>query len=214
MSKISEVISQYGKTVKIRCRGVETRDYRVLRDLQGSLKTTDHNKIFRLAESLLRFGLVNPLQIWVDPAGPVYCFDAHHRKKALELLEQNGVTIPLVPVSFCLAEDLITAKTLLLAKESKYSWIDIKGVEEYLNEINLTLDLGSEYFELPALEFEEEKGKEFFDDEVDLSEEGKIKEKDAFVKVSIFCHTDVKKEIVQDLKTLEQKYGPNRLRLV
>ena len=133
----------------VKCTGSRNVDYRTLLDLQGPLKVTSEEKIKRLAESLSRFGLVNPLQVWEAPDGGVYCFDAHHRKKALAMLEFEGMVIPELPAVECLAPDRKTAKTLLLVKESLYSWIDISQVPDYLEGIGLSVDVAAGYFEIP-----------------------------------------------------------------
>lgn len=199
--------------LKVACTGSAFVDYRGLLDLQDGLKATNVNKIERLADSLIRFGLVNPLQVWVSPTGETYCFDAHHRKKALESLEQRGISVPKLPATYCIARDITEARTLLLAKESTYSWIDTTAVEGYLDEIGLSLDLGAEYFELPALDFSDTGGRVYFDDEAELPS-GEIEEREALIKVSLFCSVDIKKDFINDLRNLEIKYGSDRVKLV
>lgn len=145
--------------LKIMCTGSEFIDYKELKDLQGRLKSTDKNKIERLAKSLKKFGLVNPLQIWRDGKDN-YCFDAHHRKKALKILEDDNFEIPLLPVTNCLAKNIKEAKTLLLAKESKYSFVELQGLEDYVKDIDLSLDFVSDNFDLIDLDFEQTEDEE------------------------------------------------------
>ncbi len=148
--------------LKILCTGELTVDYRELLELQiledgRNLKETDDEKILKLAESLLRFGIVNNLQVWFDQERNCYCFDAHHRKKALALLEQVGVKIPDLPATRCLSENKNEAKKLLLVKESRSSWVNVKVLPDYLQEINFNFKIAERVIDLPDFSWEEVK---------------------------------------------------------
>ena len=111
--------------LKIMCTGEIEVDFHQLKDLQltesgKSLKATNPEKIEKLSKSLKEYGIVNNLQIWKD-GSDLYCFDAHHRKKALLKLESEGLEIPLLPATRCLAKNIKEAKKLLILKESSNS---------------------------------------------------------------------------------------------
>lgn len=197
--------------LEIKCMSAQYVDWHELEDLQGNLKRTDANKIEKLANNLMKYGLVNPLQIWRGPAGIAYCFDAHHRKKAFAVLESRGVVIPKIPVSLCIAGSEKEAKRLLLAKESKYSWVDLSQIENYLEDIDLDLDLAIADFEIEGLINLKDSETEFFDDEMG---DGEITDKDAMVKVGAFVSTEIKKSVIQDLRALESKYGSDRFKML
>jgi site-specific DNA-methyltransferase (adenine-specific)/modification methylase len=145
----------------VMCTGEIDVDWRELRELQftddgRSLKRTDDGKILKLAESLLRFGIINNLQVWVDEAGAeVFCFDAHHRKKALLVLEEIGLEIPSLPATRCLARDILEAKKLLLLKESRTSWVDVEVIPDYLKDIGFDFSVASATIDLPELNWGE-----------------------------------------------------------
>ena len=147
------------ETLKIMCSGEKMIDWRDLLDLQilkdgRSLKLTDDSKIVRLAESLLRFGIVNNLQVWFDKGENCYCFDAHHRRKAFEVLNDIGLDIPPLPATRCLAENMIEAKKLLLVKESKSSWVDIEVVPDFMEEIGFDIEIASHTVDFPEFTWE------------------------------------------------------------
>jgi DNA modification methylase len=144
--------------LKIMCTGELEVDWRVLRELQTmsdgrSLKKTDDGKILRLAESLLRFGMVNNLQIWSDGDGEIYCFDAHHRRRAFAILDEIGLDIPALPATRCLAEDDTAARKLLIIKESRSSWIDVNVVPDYMREIGFDFEIASAVIDFPEFEW-------------------------------------------------------------
>lgn len=140
--------------LKILCTGELEVDYRDLLELQlledgRSLKRTDDDKILKLAESLLRFGIVNNLQVWFDDSEKCFCFDAHHRQKALNLLSEIGLIIPKLPATRCLAETKIQAKKLLLVKESRTSWVDVSVVADYIREVGFEFKVAEAVIDFP-----------------------------------------------------------------
>ncbi len=146
--------------LKIMCTGEIEIDFHELKDLQltsdgRSLKATNQGKIDKLAKSLKEYGIVNNLQVWKN-GDDIYCFDAHHRKKALAQLEKEGLVIPLLPATRCLASDINEAKKLLLLKESSNSWIDTDVIEDFLSEIDFDIEEAQSLIEIPDFDWPEE----------------------------------------------------------
>ena len=147
--------------LKIMCTGEILVDFHNLKDLQltkdgRSLKATSKEKIDKLAKSLQQYGIVNNLQVWKD-GEDIYCFDAHHRKKALSQLESEGLEIPLLPATRCLAETIEEAKKLLILKESSNSWVDTGVIEDFLSEISFDTEEAHNLIEIPDFEWPVEK---------------------------------------------------------
>jgi DNA modification methylase len=172
--------------LKILCTGEVLVDHRNLLELQlledgRNLKQTGDEELLKLAESLLRFGIVNNLQVWFDENKNCYCFDAHHRKKALELLAQINVQIPSLPATRCLAETKIEAKKLLLLKESRSSWVDVTVVPDYIKEIGFEFTVAESVISLPEFSWgdvvDEEAG------EVDDSKDDDVPEMPAQIVI-------------------------------
>ena len=143
--------------LKIMCTGEIQVDFHDLIDLQmtesgKSLKKTDDGKINKLAKSLREYGIINNLQVWIHD-DKIYCFDAHHRKKALYQLEREGMKIPLLPATRCLAKDFNEAKKLLLLKESKNSWIDVDSIDDFLADIDFGIDEAKGLIEIPDFDW-------------------------------------------------------------
>jgi DNA modification methylase len=156
LSKIKQIAKTEGiDRIEIMCTGEIEVHWSDLTDLQilkdgRSLKDTDDERILKLAESILLFGLASNIQVWKD-AGTVYCFDAHHRKKAFELLDAAGVEIPPLPATRCLAKTSDEAKRLLLLKESKSSWVNVNVVGDYMQEIGMSVNMAAEVLDLPGI---------------------------------------------------------------
>lgn len=149
--------------LKVMCTGEILVDFHQLKDLQltssgKSLKTTSQDKIDKLAKSLQEYGIVNNLQVWKD-GEDIYCFDAHHRKKALSKLEKDGLEIPLLPATRCLAKTIEEAKKLLFLKESSNSWVDTSVIQDYLSEIDFDIDKAKSLIEIPDFEWDQKESK-------------------------------------------------------
>ena len=157
--RLRQVVEETGvKELKIMCSGDLAVDWCELRDLQTledgrSLKKTDDNKITNLAESLIRFGIVNNLQVWIGEQGEYFCFDAHHRVKAFAALADIGVEIPLLPATRCLAQDKFEAQRLLLVKESTASWVDVEVVSDYMRESGFSVEVAERTINIPGFEW-------------------------------------------------------------
>lgn len=196
--------------LKILCTGELEVDYRNLLELQlledgRNLKQTDDDKILKLAESLLRFGIVNNLQIWIDKDKNHFCFDAHHRKKALTILSGIGVNIPPLPATRCLAETINDAKKLLLIKESRTSWVNVEVVTDYIKEIGFSFEVAEAIIDLPEFSWEDVEREA---DSEDNSKDDKIPElpEQIFIKTGdlielgqhrLLCGDSTKNENIQ-----------------
>jgi len=160
------------ETLKIMCTGEIQVDFHDLIDLQmtesgKSLKKTDDGKINKLAKSLREYGIINNLQVWIHD-DKIYCFDAHHRKIALYQLEREGMKIPLLPATRCLAKDFNEAKKLLLLKESKNSWIDVDAIDDFLADIDFGIDEAKVVIEIPDFEWTEDRFEKLTEKEIEL----------------------------------------------
>jgi hypothetical protein len=147
-------------TLSVQASGEIEVDWKDLHDLQvlddgRSLKATDPDKIKKLVASLKKYGLVTPLQVWIDPdTKRVHCFDAHHRRKALTRLEKEGWVIPLLPATRCLAATRAQARELLLIKESKSSWVDTYVLHDYAVDLGLNPATFCEFVDLPEIKWD------------------------------------------------------------
>ena len=175
--------------LKIMCTGEIEVDFHELKDLQltdsgKSLKATSQEKIDKLALSLKDYGIVNNLQVWIDDEA-IYCFDAHHRKKAFAQLEKEGMIIPLLPATRCLAKNIKEAKRLLLLKESSNSWIDLDVVQDFLADIDFDIKEARDLIEIPDFDWPDEfslttiKNKEFIDKYTKTPDQGEEKRSDS-----------------------------------
>ncbi len=205
--------------LKIMCTGEIEVDFHDLLDLQltesgKSLKSTSQEKIDKLAKSLKEYGIVNNLQIWTD-GDKIYCFDAHHRKKAFIKLEKEGLEIPLLPATRCLAKTIKEAKRLLILKESSHSWINDDVVKDYLSEINFDIDEAKSLIEIPDFDWPDEyttskedtdKALEKFSDKTEQGIDQRSDSTDEKIKIMIWIPEKIKKETIENLNRRGLKY--------
>ncbi len=190
--------------LKIMCTGEILVDFHHLKDLQltedgRNLKATSQEKIDKLAKSLQQYGIVNNLQVWKD-GEDIYCFDAHHRKKALSQLENEGLEIPLLPATRCLAETIEEAKKLLILKESSHSWVDVSVIEDYLAEINFNIKEAHGLIEIPDFEIDVKQTKSIGEKIPGLKQAIQLKPPREYIIV--MCSDNEEKNEFEELKVL------------
>jgi site-specific DNA-methyltransferase (adenine-specific) len=220
--RLESVVEETGvRELKIMCTGELQVDWKNLLDLQTvedgrSLKKTDDDKITRLAESLIRFGIVNNLQVWFDinDGNACFCFDAHHRVKAFAAMIEVGVKIPPLPATRCLAVDKTEARKMLLLKESTASWVDVEVVPDYLREIGFDIEVASYIVDLPDFEWsdceeiaDQQKALDEKAEQIpDISDEIYIKKGDLIELGShrLLCGDSIKAKNIKKLLNSEQ----------
>jgi len=111
--------------------------WRELRWVQGNLKSISKSSFERLKQSLLKNSFVQPFNVWDN--GGLWCLDGHHRQRAMQELEKEGVGIPeTLPANFIDCKDEREAKKLVLVYSSIYARTDEESLYEFIhvNELN------------------------------------------------------------------------------
>jgi hypothetical protein len=120
--------------MKNRILKTELISWRSLEWLQNpNLKEMKKEEFERLKNSLKKNDFIQPFNVW-DEAGKIWILDGHHRKKALEDLEKNGIFIPdLLPASFVECQNRKDAVKLILVYSSIYANVTEEGLYELMN---------------------------------------------------------------------------------
>jgi len=135
--------------LRITCEGSDVIDYKIIKKLQGSLKTRTMEDIEGMIRSLIQHGFSFPMFIYKQK-DVNYTIDGHGRLLALSLMEENGYyineegalvcggepwVIPPIPCVFIEAKDLAEAKVKLLKLNSEYGVITPAGFADFTKDI-------------------------------------------------------------------------------
>ena len=123
------------KTIKITCDGTDYVDFRSLVPFQGYLKSLSEENLGKLKKSIIKYGFTVPAFIW-QSGKKKYILDAHQRQLALYSLEEDGYTIPDIPIVYIQAKNKTEAKEKLLHITSQYGKFEKEGLSEFLLSIN------------------------------------------------------------------------------
>jgi len=128
------------KTIKITCDGTDYVDYKSLTPFQGHLKILTEDNLEKLKKSIIKYGFTVPAFIWKS-GKKKYILDAHQRQIALGSLEEDGYTIPDIPIVYIKAKNKTEAKEKLLHITSSYGEFDKGGLEDFLLSIDADIEL-------------------------------------------------------------------------
>lgn len=131
--------------IKIKCTGTEELPLDKIKEFQGALKKRTKAQKEKLLESLKTYGFSFPFFIWKNE-GINWCLDGHGRLEVLNSL-LNKDQLPTFPVVYVQAEDEAEAKKKLLQLNSQYGEIDMEGLKEFIDGI----DIDMSEFEIPDI---------------------------------------------------------------
>lgn len=127
------------KEIMITCKGTYTRDYKTIIPFQGNLKETTREDLDKLKSSIIEHGFSFPEFIWEND-DKIYTIDAHRRNVVLAELEEEGYSIPPIPVCPIYAKDEAEAKKKLLLVNSHFGRMTIEGMVEFTEGLDLDWD--------------------------------------------------------------------------
>jgi len=112
---------------------LQTADFELFQELQGDFKITTPEKIDKLKTRIVNAGFKYAFQVWKDTEGLLWIIDAHHRRRALKELHDEGYEIPEIPYLLIQARDKKEAVQEIAFANSHYSEINPEATifEEY-----------------------------------------------------------------------------------
>ncbi|MDR1176109.1 MAG: ParB N-terminal domain-containing protein, partial [Treponema sp.] len=140
--------------IRVTCHTSEHCNLDRLEPLQGALKKRARKELDQIETSILKFGIAFPF-FYSEIGGHWYILDGHGRKQALARMREHGYALPQMPIVKVDAKDIEEAKQLLLRCESRYGIIDLEGLREFIEGLqmewgDLALPSG-ELFEFPGI---------------------------------------------------------------
>jgi len=131
--------------IKIRCEGATSIDLQELTAFQGELKKLTRDNFRKLRKEILELGFSEPISVWKS-AGTNYVLNGHQRLLILKELKKEGYAIPKLPVSLVQAKDYKDAKRKVLAMASQYGRANMKGLQGFIEDTDITIEEVSDSF--------------------------------------------------------------------
>lgn len=125
--------------LKIECEGRESLPLDSLEDFQGELKTRTEGHIIQLLRSFRDYGFSFPF-FYALLEDHRYVLDGHGRLLALNIFRQIGGKLPSFPACRIDARDEADAKQKLLRLNSKYGTIDLDGLRDFVDGLEVNID--------------------------------------------------------------------------
>ena len=139
------------KTVRIACKGSDSRELGELRNFQRGLKTLSKEAAKRLKREIRELGFSEPVSVW-EHGGVSHILNGHQRVAVLKMLAEEGYEVPQVPVSVVEAANESEAKRKVLALTSQYGEITPEGLQGFLAEAEIDLQEAMESFRFPEVD--------------------------------------------------------------
>jgi hypothetical protein len=127
------------KEVAINCKTKDVIPLEKITPFQGGLKFREEQDIKKIKKSLIEYGISFPFFVW-EKDDTIHCLDGHGRQLALMELQQEGYTLPLIPVVFIHAENEEDAKQRILRLNSRYGMVTKYSVLQFVGNIEVNYD--------------------------------------------------------------------------
>lgn len=126
-----------------------------LLDFQGDLKSLSRSAFQKLRKEILELGFAEPVTVWKRSNGQLYILNGHQRVRVVrQLIEQEGMVCPLLPISYAEPKDEKEAKKMVLALTSQYGKIDDEGLYEFVTSAGIDPKDITESFRFPDLKLD------------------------------------------------------------
>lgn len=109
-------------------------EYKTIKIIQGNLKDLMSEDYLKFKKNMLKNGFVDPIDVWVNTNEDLHCIGGTQRLRMLYALENEGYTIPSVPINRIEAKTLREAKNILLSLASQYGKFNNDGLLEFVVE--------------------------------------------------------------------------------
>lgn len=116
--------------IKVSCQCKDFLALGELTEFQGGLKSRTEFDVDKIVRSIRKYGIAFPLFVWRHD-GINHCLDGHGRLLALKKMQEDGDTIPPLPVVYVDCKDERAARDLLLRLNSHYGTMTADSVREF-----------------------------------------------------------------------------------
>jgi len=141
------------KVLRVTCESGTRLPMENVEPYQHELKKIDKSELLKLKRSIVRYGFTMPIAVWLS-GGKYKLLDGHQRMKALKELAVEGYSIPKIPVTVVEAANRAEAKEKLLAMVSVYGKLDKAGLDHYVKDAGIQIELLQDVMNLPEIKFD------------------------------------------------------------
>ena len=140
------------KTIRIKVSGSHARNIDELESFQGEgeteLKTLTEENYKKLRREILDLGFCEPLCVWGDKI-----LNGHQRVKTLKRMrDEEGYTIPHIPVNMVTADTYKEAKKMVLSLTSQFGKMTEESLMGFIKDADLELNEVIDGFEFAGLD--------------------------------------------------------------
>lgn len=139
------------KTIKIACKGADTKDIDELEEYQGNLKSLSTANYKKLRKEILELGFSEPISVWQNN-GSSFILNGHQRLRVLKKMREDGYDVSAVPVNYVDAENEVEAKRKILSLTSQYGNMTEDGLYEFMHDAAIDIEEVAESFNFPEID--------------------------------------------------------------
>lgn len=161
------------KVIEINSSVEDRVPFQTIKIIQDDIKNLTSENCLKLKRSILKHGFTDPINVWCDETGhfgfegALCSLDGTQRVRVLTVCENEGYTIPDVPINRIKAASFVEAKQILLSMVSQYGTLNPQGFMEFSMDAGFAnLDDLLKEMNLPGVDLEELK-EEFTEDHTD-----------------------------------------------
>jgi hypothetical protein len=139
------------KAIIVKCKGAANLSIDSLTELQGDLKSLSDDNYEKLKRQIIDMGFSAPFFIWQNEEKNSI-LDGHQRLKTLKKMrDEEGYTVPKLPVVYVEADNEVQAKKKILGLVSQYGEITFEGLDKFIKEAEASVSELTANFRLPDL---------------------------------------------------------------
>lgn len=126
------------KRLEVNCTSTEQIHFERLKLIQGELKDLEAVNYHKYKQSLLKHGIMKPVNVWVNENDEYCVLDGTQLCRTLVALEREGYDIPQIPITKVEAKNFRDAKQKILVLASQFGTFNGQGFLEFSQDLELS----------------------------------------------------------------------------
>lgn len=143
--------------IEIACKTEQMIDWRILKPLQGELKSLSKENYEKLRGEIVDTGFAFPLFVWQGPDGSedVRIVGGHQRLRCIrQMVEREGYECGFLPVVFIEAKNKKEAMRRVVQDVSQYGHVTGDGLYEFMHDAEIDIQTLIKTQDIPNLDLE------------------------------------------------------------
>jgi len=194
------------KQIKITCSGQKTLPIDALDEFQGNLKESTDEEVQDLKNLIIKKGFSFPVFVWGNKI-----LDGHRRIFAAKELINEGWAIDEIPICEIDAASETEAAEKLLMLNGRFGRITAEGLEEFLTNYDVDLELNLPELRLADIDINEFLNKKEKDQGHNENDDDLVPNKDSNVLIRLSFHPGIwmskREEIMAITGKMEKTYN-------